>query len=145
MEEKDSFCSNHAQFHAAHKDDIAQLWVSYDDTGLIEAEFVAPLADFSTASTTQENPYFAAEADSACEAPQLDTTTNDGNKTIRFRQNCGELNRLRGVTITVFDHFPDIEELEARITTPATQKHFVISRKCDAPIYRLAPRGETSQ
>jgi hypothetical protein len=60
-----------------------------------------------------------------------------GTISASFESRCGAGNKIGQVDVLIFDSSPELEEVEVLVTTPATSKHFAISRQCDAAIFRL--------
>lgn len=61
----------------------------------------------------------------------------DGNLVAEYESQCGQVAEIKRVSVTILESVAEIEEVEVTINTPATSKHFAISRQCSAPIFRL--------
>jgi hypothetical protein len=102
------FCRDHQLFHADHLDSIGRLTISLSADGSLVQDFELPSGFAST-------------------------TAADELLTLQFEDD----DRLRQIDVSIFDQFPDLDEVEVSMSTHVTQKRFAISRQCDRPIFRL--------
>ena len=102
------FCRNHHLFHADHADEVGVLTIELAADGTLRKELQLPDA--------------------------LRTSYRDDEL---FNLNIEDDGRVRQIDVLAFDEFPELEELEVTMTTPATSKHFAISRQCENPIFRF--------
>lgn len=128
------YCRDHHLVHREHSDRVATLDIVLSDEGLLTKELMIPVADGDSASIGDT---FAMQADEGCSATESDVRRDNVGVHATYTSDCGTGNRLRQIDVSIFEQLPDLEELEVTMTTPATQKHFVISRQCDRPIFRL--------
>ena len=128
------FCRDHHLVHRDHSDSVATLDIILSDDGLLTKELMVPVADGDSSSIGET---FAMQADEGCSATESDVRRDNVGVHATYISDCGAGNRLRQIDVSIFEQLPDLEELEVTMKTPATQKHFVISRQCDRPIFRL--------
>jgi hypothetical protein len=102
------FCRDHHQFHADHLDEIGRLTIDLSADGTLVQDFELPIG-------------------------LRGMTTADELLTLQFEDD----DRLRQIDVSIFDQFPDLDEVEVSMSTHVTQKRFAISRQCDRPIFRL--------
>jgi len=101
-------CRHHHQFHADHLDSIGRLTISLSDDGQLVHDLELPIGIRSS-------------------------TVADDFVALQFEDN----DRLRQIDISLFDQYPDLDEVEVSMSTHVTQKRFAISRQCEKPIFRL--------
>ena len=102
------FCRDHHRFHADHLAGIGRLTVVVSADGTVTEDLELP--------------------------PGLgNSTATDEILTLQIEGD----DRLRQIDVSIFEQFPDLDEIEVSMSTPVTQKRFAISRQCERPIFRL--------
>ena len=102
------FCRDHHRFHADHLADIAKLTVTVSADGTVTDNLELPSGLGNTSATD--------------DILALQIEDDD---------------RLRQIDVSIFEQFPDLDEIEVSMSTHVTQKRFAISRQCERPIFRL--------
>ena len=102
------FCRDHYLFHAEHADKVGVLTIELAADDTLDKSLLLPDG----------------------------TTVTDSDDTL-FDLTFESDGRLRQIDVLAFDLMPDLDELEVTMTTPATRKHFVISRRCPNPVFRI--------
>jgi hypothetical protein len=54
-----------------------------------------------------------------------------------YESDCGIDNKIGQLDILLFEILAALDEVEVTVTTPVTQKRFVINRQCDSAIFRF--------
>lgn len=137
-------CDNHYELHANHLDSVATLSVELSESGTLESRLLIPSsvfgdlarADIEILLANTENT-FTVQSTTACSSPNTSLNWTNDVLEVRSASDCGADNRVEKINIALFDHVAGLEEIVASVTTAATAKRFAISRKCDAPIFRL--------
>ena len=149
-DEATDYCKNHYVYHYEHKDQLTTLNLQVAESGLVTAELTLK---GDNAADYNSNPAFRQslldskkifQIDSAGECSE-GTTMQGGNPDsplLTFESQCTADAKINQVDITLFDNMPQLDEIEATIVTPATRKHFAISRQCDGAIFRLAKKQD---
>lgn len=134
---ENTWCKDHKDIHDQHRDTITQVDIVYSDDGELTALLQIPKTDTSREALVNMDNFINATAESQC--TQLDSTINEQTTTwqAEFKIDCGVNNRIKAVDVVILNRFPKVSEVEAKIQTPATNKHFVLSRQCDKPIFAL--------
>lgn len=127
-------CRDHYLVHADHADSIGHLAMNLTADGRLTKELRVSNA---FAGVELGNDAFGLQADSECSSADVIVRRIAGGLVATFESECGEGNRLRQLDVSVFHLLPDLEEVEVTVSTPVTQKRFVISRQCNSPIFRL--------
>ena len=132
--EGNDYCRNHYQFHAAHIDDIGRLTVDLTSDGVLSRRLELP-----NGIVDGELPdgIFGLQTEIECTTTDVAVDSSNSGLVAKFESQCGEGNRLRQLDVSIFDLFPELDEIEVMMTTPVTQKRFVINRQCAAPVFRL--------
>lgn len=132
--ESNDYCINHYQFHDAHIDDIGRLTVDLTSDGMLSRRLELP---YGIVDGELPDEIFGLQTEIECTTVDVAVDSSSGGLVAKFESRCGEGNRLRQLDVSIFDQIPALEEIEVMMTTPVTQKRFVISRQCSAPIFRL--------
>ena len=135
------YCKNHYEFHEQHLDSLGALSITMAADGLIQSELRLPssVLEGSNASTLLQDTanVYTLQTNLECEVPAA-TVSNLGDGVVAsYKSQCGADNKIGQVDVSLFESLSTIDELEVTVTTPATQKHFVISRRCESAIFRL--------
>ncbi len=149
-EERRDYCKNHYLFHADHADTLARLEVTINNEGLLQSSLAIPSTIFGPdpglaedrmhelALLLQQNQsVYSLQTERDCEVETPEIRQDADGLLVKYESRCGSDNRLRQVDIHLLDLVPELEEVEARITTDATSKQFAISRQCESAIFRL--------
>ena len=144
------YCKNHYRFHPQHRGDIATLTVNLDDAGTLTSELVLPYAHFGTQQNTARRalsrianrfsngqPLYTLQSAQPCSESAVSPSFNSTGLRVTATANCGENNKIEQVDVALLDTLAELDEIEVEVTTPATKKHFAISRQCDHPLFRL--------
>ena len=148
------YCKNHYRFHQDHVDGLAFLHIELDAEGVLSSELDVPVSalglDTPYLLEMLEDParVYAIESLQSCEPPEVafgNKTGQDGTSlVVNYTSQCGSGDQVKQVDILLFDAIPELDEVETRVITTATQKHFAISRQCSSAIFRLH-QGPDSQ
>lgn len=136
-EVRNPLCSDHKTLHQQHLDSIATMVVKYADDGNFTAQLTMPKATASLGDLKEVDKVIQLEAQQKCESltAQIDEQLRQTQGNYTFA--CGADNKLAKVTVNVLENFPTIEEVEVRVETPAVNKHFVLNRQCERPLFNL--------
>lgn len=144
-QERSDHCKNHYLFHADHLESVATLDVDLDPGGLVEAKLNIPMlvfdagGDSAATDLRQNDTAIELKTEHACEAGNWDVQSNSETMQATFQSRCGENNSLDQVNVNLLDIIPGLDEIVVTVTTPATSKHFAISRQCSSAIFRIDP------
>jgi Protein of unknown function (DUF2796) len=149
-DEDTDYCKNHYRFHDSHENAPGQLLIDLSDAGellatlSLPAALLGPEADttgvasgLATHGLDDPTRVYDLHAAQPCEMSDSRAVRNNGSAEFRYEYRCGKDNKLGQIDIKLFDVLPQLDEMEVNITTPATAKHFAISRQCSQPIFRL--------
>lgn len=138
------YCKNHYEFHPEHLASIATLNIDVAENGELDARLTVPRAVVGNGSDQNIRSMFAdpgrsftVQSDSACALALDDVRVDNGNLVASYGAQCGANNKLGAIDVALFDQLDDLGEVVVSVTTPATRKHFGISRQCDKPMFRL--------
>ena len=144
------YCKNHYRFHPQHRDDLATLTVNLDDAGQLRSELLLPYAPFGVNQTTARRElsrianrlghagqFHTLQSAQPCTEPAVSPSFNATGLRLTALADCGKGNKVEQVDVALLDSLPELDEIEVEVTTPATKKHFAISRQCDHPLFRL--------
>lgn len=151
--EQDPYCDNHGALHEEHRSSVVDLQIRYLPDGDIEADLRAPLSAFQTSQPSGDGAVlaqaladiesiFSVEAERPCVPGPMEVNSDGDLLSAHYQLSCGADNKLGEVKVHLFDKFPQLLELEARITTPAVKKYFVINRQCSRALFLVAPEQE---
>ena len=143
------YCQNHYLFHQNHGDTIGLLTINLPEDGRVASDLKLPVSIFEGSNRLGELKDYLQQADNIytlntaqqCEAASSTVSTQGRTINASFESRCGEGNKIGQVDVLLFNSLPELEEVEVLITTPATSKHFAISRQCSAAIFRLDQPG----
>lgn len=145
----EDFCRDHYLFHKDHQAETGTLTISVSDDNLLIAELHQPVGAFLAEegrleavieSLRDAGNVYTAGAEGRCQSRSTAVSTTDGTIIALYESRCSIDDLLKRVDVSIFDTVPEIEEVEVTIRTPATFKHFAISRQCSAAIFRLQLR-----
>lgn len=143
------YCLNHYLLHAEHQDSVTTLRVDVSDHGTLVATLSQPTGSFDGEfdspdgfpdSLSDPGHVYSIPGRSDCVHSSPRVSGRDGVFVAEYESQCGRGAEIKRVNVTMLDAVPEIEEVEVMIKTPATSKHFAISRQCSAPIFRLDRR-----
>ena len=142
----DDYCRDHHIYHEEHRAETGTLDVQVNEDGQLTAELMQPslvfesgdgrLATFIGALETADNVY-SAGATGQCSHTSASVTERDGTIFASYKSQCNTDDTLKKVDVSIFDLADEIDEIVVTVVTPATSKHFAISRQCSAAIFRL--------
>lgn len=145
-EMEEDYCRDHFLFHEEHQAETGTFDVRIDEDGRLTAELMQPvdvfaadgkaLAAFVDALANADNVY-SAGTNGQCSSTSASVVKRDTMVTASYESQCSTKNILKKVDVSIFDLADELEEIVVTITTPATSKHFAISRQCSAAIFRL--------
>jgi hypothetical protein len=144
--ETDDYCRNHYLFHAEHVEETGTFNVHVGDDGSLVSELVQPVSVFSGDNTRRTEfvnalrsaeQVYSAGTDDQCSHSGTSVVEEGGVIRASYEATCDAASILKKVDVSIFDLADEIDELEVTIVTPATSKHFAISRQCSAAIFRL--------
>jgi hypothetical protein len=139
------YCQDHYLFHQNHGDTIGLLTINLPEDGRVASDLKLPVSIFEGSNRLGELKDYLQQADNIytlntaqqCEVASSTVSMQSGTISASFESRCGAGNKIGQVDVLIFDSSPELEEVEVLVTTPATSKHFAISRQCDAAIFRL--------
>lgn len=143
-EEADDYCRNHYAFHAEHVSETGRLRAELSEDGLLTVNLVLPPMVLESmqgnalinALGNPDNVYRISSA-SACQAATVSIEEGEDTIGAAYESQCGPDNRIEQLDVPLFDWIASLDEMVVDISTPATSKHFAISRQCDSAIFRL--------
>ena len=139
-EQAPEFCRNHALFHDQHLDTLASLDVIMTEEGIIRSELTIPISVMAgVPSELLENSHkvYSLQTENECAASSVILNETYNSVAASYESNCGADNKIGQLDILLFETLAALDEVEVTVTTPVTQKHFVINRQCDSAIFRL--------
>ena len=134
------FCRNHAQFHNEHLDSLASLDVVMTDEGIIRSELSIPIsvmAGVPSELLEDSHKVYSLQTENECVASSVILNKAQMSVTAIYESNCGADNKIGQIDILLFETLTALDEVEVTVTTPVTQKRFVINRQCDSAIFRF--------
>jgi hypothetical protein len=136
-EASDSFCKNHGKEHQLHQSDITKINIDYSEQGQIIAQVKIAREHAQHNELAKMANVIRVKADKSCTAGEVDVKEEGVYFQASYSLNCGLESKLNKVSVLVLDNFKTVEEVEVAISTPSSSKYFVLSRRCDSPIYNL--------
>ena len=149
------YCNNHYLYHEPHAENVGVLNISHSEDGRVAIKFSLPKsligrrsesAGWSIAQIIEllsdQEKVFKLESEADCTVDVAVVRSVDATILASYGMDCGADTKIGQIDIPLFDVLPEIDEVEVRVTTPATTKHFAISRQCDNAIFRLQTRGD---
>ncbi|MBV1909188.1 MAG: hypothetical protein KUG78_07680 [Kangiellaceae bacterium] len=134
---ENKFCTVHRDVHQQHQNNVTTVDVSYLETGRLLATVEVPITQISETELNQHDKVLRVDAEQECYFVSLNIGEQKGVFEAKYHVECGMGNRLKKVTISLLENFSQIDEIEAFIDTPASKKHFILSRQCDGPIFNI--------
>ena len=134
------YCRDHYLLHAGHQDGLGMLTVTMADSGILSTELTLPASSLIDGiDELLEDPQlvYTLQTSSDCTAATSTVRRLDSTVVATYESRCGIDNKIGQMDVVLFDTLTTLEELEVNIVTPATQKHFAISRQCESAIFRL--------
>lgn len=138
------YCKNHYRFHPDHVDSIASLNLEVSAEGNIGGRLTMPHAVVGNMPESDIRQLlgdpersFALQSDVSCTLSLSEVSVTAHGYDADYAASCGSENQLGKINVALFDHLADLDEVVVSVTTPATGKHFGISRRCAKPIFRL--------
>jgi hypothetical protein len=134
------FCRNHAMFHDEHLDSLALLNVTLTEEGIIRSELSIPIsvmAGVPLELLENSQKVYSLQTENECVASSVILNEAQMSVAASYESNCGVDNKIGQLDILLFETLAALDEVEVTVTTPVTQKHFVINRQCDSAIFRL--------
>lgn len=140
--EKDAvdYCRDHYLIHAGHQDGLGMLAVTMADSGILSIVLTLPasfLIDGIDELLQDPQLVYTLQTTSDCMATTSAVRHLDSTVVATYESRCGIDNKIGQLDVVLFDSLTSLEELEVNVVTPATQKHFAISRQCKSAIFRL--------
>lgn len=152
-DEDTDYCKNHYVYHFEHKDQLSTLNVEVAASGMVTADLVlksdearefAGNPGLRQALLVADNVFLIQTEGTCTDATVSQTGGAQGGDTelasLSFESQCTAGEKIKQVDVRLFDTIPALDEVEATITTPATRKHFAVSRQCEGAIYRLGKK-----
>ena len=139
-EQAPEFCRNHALFHDEHLDSLASLDVVMSEEGIIRSELSIPIsvmAGMPSELLEDSHEVYSLQTENECVASSVIIDEAQMSVTAIYESNCGADNEIGQIDILLFETLPALDEVEVTVTTPVTQKRFVINRQCDSAIFRF--------
>jgi hypothetical protein len=145
-EAADDYCRDHYLFHDEHRATTAQLEMVVTDAGSLSTKLMLPTQIFDSADDRAQvivdelqssKAIYSMAAESGCSATGNAIAEQGDSITATYQSQCDAGTDLDQVNVSLFDLLPELDEVEVRIKTDATAKHFAISRQCSAAIFRI--------
>ncbi len=139
-EKAPEFCRNHALFHDEHLDSLASLNVTMTEEGIIRSELSIPISAMAGVPSElleDSHEVYSLQTENECTADSVILNEKHDSVAASYESNCGVDNKIGQLDILLFEILPALDEVEVTITTPVTQKHFVINRHCSSAIFRI--------
>lgn len=134
------FCGDHALFHGQHQNETAELVVEMSAQGRIDSSVQMLYAIAGEAATNarlgETDNVFRLDTATACSDATVEVESDTGTVLANYASECGADNELKQVNVLLFDAFPELDEVMVHVTTPVTEKHFIIHRQCERAIFR---------
>ncbi len=134
------YCRDHYLIHAEHQDGLGMLAVTMADSGILSIVLTLPassLIDGIGELLQDPQLVYTLQTTSDCTAATSTVRRLDSTVVATYESRCGIDNKIGQLDVVLFDSLTSLEELEVNVVTPATQKHFAISRQCESAIFRL--------
>lgn len=139
------YCKNHYAVHAEHADNIGRLQADLDAQGLLTVTLELPASAFDPGAESAllaamlQSPQrvYGLDSEQECSTPTVRVLEAEQGVAIEYQSDCGPDNRISQVNVELFELLAGLEEVEVHVNTPATGKHFAISRLCERAIFRL--------
>jgi hypothetical protein len=151
----EDFCADHHLVHDSHLDSIGRLDIRHANDGTISADFSVPLSILNgnagrpgqsiaqiEAMLSEPGNVFSLQSAAACNLTSSNVTSDANLINASYVADCGAGMRIEQVNVLLFDMVEQLDEVETFVVTPATQKRFAISRRCESPIFRLQTRSD---
>lgn len=136
-EAQNPLCSEHENTHQEHITDVAKVNVVYTGQGDISTTILFPDTLSGDARFSQAESLLSLQTTKTCKADiPLVSKENDRVK-ITLNYTCESDNVLEKANVLLFEHYPQLQELEVHVSTPAVDKHFVLNKQCDRPIFKF--------
>ena len=145
QETQDNFCRDHYLYHATHSGEAATLDVEIADNNELSGSLLLPANAVAGQQIDRPGAIIVVGDGSLCAQTRFDTSTPNGALRASFTLACDGSDVIKLVNVRLFDSAPLLDEAVVTIVTPATMKHFAISRRCSAPIFRLQQRQEVTR
>lgn len=149
------YCNNHDLYHESHAENVGVLNISHSEDGRVVVKFSLPKSLIGRRSESagrslvqiiellsDQDKVFKLQSETDCTVDVAVVRSADAGILASYGMDCGADTRIGQIDIPLFDVLPEIDEVEVEITTPATTKHFAISRQCDNAIFRLQTRRD---
>ena len=139
-EQAPEFCRNHALFHDQHLDTLASLDVIMTEEGIIRSELTIPIsvmAGVPSVLLEEVQNVYSLQTENECAVSSVILNETANSVVASYESNCGADNKIGQIDILLFDTLAALDEVEVTVTTPVTQKNFVINRQCDSAIFRF--------
>ena len=139
-EQAPEFCRNHAQLHNEHLDSLASLDVVMTDEGIIRSELSIPIsvmAGMPSELLEDSHEVYSLQTENECVASSVILNKAHMSVAAIYESNCGADNTIGQIDILLFETLLALDEVDVTVTTPVTQKRFVINRQCDSAIFRF--------
>ena len=141
------YCKNHYEVHGDHADSIGRFDANVDAAGLLSLKLQLPAAVFAAdggpdagllaGMLSKPELVYTLESAQPCSTPTVQVLEASDGIAIEYQSECGVGNRISQVNVELFELIDGLEEVEVQVNTPATGKHFAISRLCERAIFRL--------
>ena len=147
-DEDTDYCKNHYVYHFEHREQLTSLDLEVSGNGLITARLALrgdTALDFDPGAgqgLLDSRGVYHIDTEGECTDATVTQDNSSGTPVLTFESQCAAGVKIDQVNVTLFDTLPELDEIEATIKTPATSKHFAISRQCDGAIFRLAKKQD---
>ena len=149
-QDSEDYCDNHYLYHEPHAENIGILNILHSEDGRVAIKFsltkslIGRRSESAGGSLVQiiellsdQDKVFKLQSETDCTVDVAVVRSADARILASYGMDCDVDTRIGQIDIPLLDVLPEIDEVEVEITTPATTKHFAISRQCDNAIFRL--------
>lgn len=130
-----SFCVVHAAEHLQHREQAPQLQVDYTSNG--ELQVLLSLVDEQAALLAAAGPGDIIALPAHCAAQAVQRSSREGRTLLQFQAACGD-QLPASLEVPLLLAYPDIEEVEVSMRTPAVRKHFIVHQQCERALFNIA-------
>lgn len=129
----DSFCASHGSEHRQHRDQQAQLVITYAANGDMAVQLGLP---GELAVLPLQQPADILTLPGQCTVGAMQRSQEPGALVLGFTAHCQKM-QPESLSVALLDEHPQLQEIEVTMTTPAVRKHFVVHRDCERAMFNI--------